>query len=180
MLKTKFISLSISLVTMAIISSFIFSFNTIAYAWENHQIQSNSMSVWHKPIVNYNGNKNITVYSSPLCGCCGDWIAHLEKNGFEVTDIKTDNIEAIKQQNNLPSQLASCHTGIIDGYVMEGHIPADDIKSFLSQTHTMKGLSVPGMVIGSPGMESGNTKQPFDVMAFNEKEIKVFNRYKDY
>jgi hypothetical protein len=170
--------------TITIISNIPFALNIPSYAHENHENHENkaiTASVWDKPIVNYAGSKKITVYNSPSCGCCKQWMAHMKKHGFEVTDIKTDNVEAIKQKNNLPSQLASCHTAIIDGYVMEGHIPADDIKRFLSQKPKMKGLAVAGMPIGSPGMESDKIKQPFDVVAFNNNsKIIVFKSHKNY
>lgn len=183
MLKTKIIQSLTGIAAVAIIGSIILPFNTPSYAnenHENHENKSTTFSVWDKSTVNYSGSKKITVYRSPSCGCCGGWITHMKKQGFEVTDIKTDNVEAIKQKNNLPPELASCHTSIINGYVMEGHIPADDIKRFLTQKPNMKGLAVAGMVIGSPGMESGKIKQPFDVVAFNNKEIKVFNSHKKY
>ena len=142
----------------------------------------NVASVWDKSTVSYQGNNNMTVYRSPSCGCCGGWIAHLKKQGFEITEIQTDDMEAIKQQYNLSPELASCHTGIIDGYILEGHIPADDIKNFLTQKPDhLKGLAVPAMPIGTPGMESGNIKQPFAVMAFNQQgETTPFNQYENY
>ncbi|NCO76335.1 MAG: DUF411 domain-containing protein [Cyanobacteria bacterium] len=183
MIKTKIIQSLTGIVTVAIIGSIAFSINTPIYAHqthENHENKSITLSVWDKEMVNYNGNKKITVYNSPSCGCCKQWMAHMKKHGFEVTDIKTNNLEAIKQKNSLPSPLASCHTAIIDGYVMEGHIPADDIKRFLTKKPNMKGLAVAQMPIGSPGMESDKIKQPFDVVAFNNEQIKVFNSYKKY
>ncbi len=98
----------------------------------------------------------------------------MQKHGFEIQeDIKTNEMEAIKQKYNLPQDLASCHTAIIDGYVMEGHIPADDIKRFLKQKPKLLGLAVPGMPLGTPGMESGNRKQPFTIVAF-DKPSKVY------
>ncbi len=161
-----------------------FSLNSSSYAHENHENHENNSitsSVWDKVNVNYTGNKNITVYRSPSCGCCGQWISHMKRHGFEVTDIKTDDMEIIKRKNNLPPELASCHTAIINGYVIEGHIPADDIKRFLNEKPNMKGLAVAGMPIGSPGMESNNNiKQPFNVVAFNNQEIKVFSSHQNY
>ncbi|AUC61065.1 CopG protein [Cyanobacterium sp. HL-69] len=172
----------ISIVT--IIAAVGFRLNSSTYAEGNQNNQENQVitaSVWETSNVNYEGINEITVYRSPSCGCCGQWISHIEKHGFEVKDIKTDDMETIKRQNNLPSELASCHTAIIDGYVMEGHIPADDIKRFLSQKSTMKGLAVPNMPIGSPGMESNNIKQPFAVLSFNNQgDIAVFNEYENY
>ena len=107
---------------------------------------------------NYSGTRDITVYRSPSCGCCGGWIEHAQKHGFKVKDIKTDDLEAVKQKYNVPPELAACHTTIVDGYVMEGHIPADDIKRFLTEKPNLAGLAVPGMPIGTPGMEAKDIK----------------------
>ncbi|KAF3890220.1 MULTISPECIES: DUF411 domain-containing protein [Nostocales] len=138
-------------------------------------------SIWENNIEPNLGTQEITVYRSPSCGCCGSWVKHMQKHGFQIKDIKTDEIEAIKQKYNLPQELASCHTAIIDGYVMEGHIPANDIKRFLQQKPTLAGLAVPGMPVGTPGMEVGNKKQPFAVVAFNNKgEVKLFQEYQSY
>ena len=145
--------------------------------------QATMVSVWDKETEpNYTGVKNITVYRSPSCGCCGVWLEHAQKHGFKVEDIKTEQMEALKQKHNVPSQLASCHTTIVDGYVMEGHIPVDDIKRFLTEKpEGFIGLAVPGMPLGSPGMEAGDTKQPFQVLAFNQQgETEVFNEYESY
>lgn len=124
----------------------------------------------------------ITVYRSPSCSCCGAWLEHVQQHGFKIReDIKTDDMAAIKQKYNLPPELESCHTAIVDGYVMEGHIPADDIKRFLKQKPQLAGLAVPGMPIGTPGMEMGEQKQPFSVVTFNKKgEVKVFKEYESY
>ena len=139
-------------------------------------------STWNQSTVSYDGNKKMTVYRSPSCGCCGGWIAHMKKQGFEITDIKTNDMKGIKEKYNLAPELTSYHTAVIDGYVLEGHIPADDIKSFLTQKPSnLKGLAVPAMPIGTPGMESGDIKQPFAVIAFNQQgETTVFNQYDNY
>lgn len=141
------------------------------------------VSVWDKETEpNYSGVMEMTVYRSPSCGCCSVWVEHAKKHGFKIEDIKTEDIEAIKQKYNVPAELASCHTTIIDGYVMEGHIPADDIKRFLAQKpNNLIGLAVPGMPIGTPGMEARDIKQPFQVLAFNDKgEVEVFKEYQSY
>ena len=139
-------------------------------------------SVWDRETEPaYSGNLDMTVYRSPSCGCCGLWVEHARKHGFNIKDIKTEEMEALKQKYNIPTELASCHTTIIDGYVMEGHIPADDIKRFLQKKPEFAGLAVPGMPIGTPGMEASNIKQPFQVLAFNHKgEIEVFKEYQSY
>ena len=139
-------------------------------------------SVWDKETEpNYSGVKEDTVYRSPNCGCCGEWVKHMQKHGFKITDIKTDDMEAIKQKYNVPQNLTSCHTSIIAGYVMEVHIPADDIKSFVASKPKQAGLAVPAMPLGTPGMEAGTKKQPFAVASFNkEGEIKIFKEYQTY
>jgi len=141
------------------------------------------VSVWDKETeADYSGTIEMTVYRSPTCGCCGVWVDHAQKHGFKIEDIKTNEMEALKQKHNIPQELASCHTAIIDGYVMEGHIPADDIKRFLAKKpDNMVGLAVPGMPIGTPGMEARDIKQPFQVLAFNDKgEVEIFNDYQSY
>ena len=145
--------------------------------------QETLTSVWDKDTKpNYTGVADMTVYRSPSCGCCGVWVDHAKQHGFKITDIKTEEMAAIKQQHNVPEELASCHTAIIDGYVMEGHIPADDIKRFLAEKpDNLVGLTVPGMPIGTPGMETRDIKQPFQVLAFNDRgEVEVFKEYQSY
>ena len=156
--------------------------NNSAVANENTS-QATLVSVWDQETEpNYSGTTEMTVYRSPSCGCCGVWVEHAKKHGFKIEDLKTEEMEAIKQQHNVPAELASCHTTIIDGYVMEGHIPADDIKRFLAEKpDDLVGLAVPGMPIGTPGMEARDMKQPFQVLAFNDKgEIEVFKEYQSY
>ena len=121
----------------------------------------------------------ITVYKSPTCGCCKKWVAHLEDNGFDVTAKNVADVNPVKAENGLPPVLASCHTALIDGYVIEGHVPADDIKRLLKEKPAIAGLSVPGMPVGSPGMEQGGRKDKYDVVAFdNKNQMTVFSSYK--
>lgn len=145
--------------------------------------QATLLSVWDKETEpNYSGKTEMTVYRSPSCGCCGVWVDHAQKHGFKIKDIKTEEMEAIKQQHNVPAEITSCHTTIINGYVMEGHIPADDIKRFLAQKpDNLVGLTVPGMPIGTPGMEARDIKQPFQILALKDKgEVEVFKEYQSY
>jgi hypothetical protein len=122
-----------------------------------------------------------TVYHSVECTCCKGWISHLRKEGFAIKDIPTDNIEAIKHNYKVPDKLASCHTGIINGYVIEGHVPGKDIKNLLQQKPNIIGLSVPQMPVGTPGMEMGNRKDPFNVVSFDNKDrVMIFNKYFSY
>lgn len=118
----------------------------------------------------------ITVWKSPSCGCCGAWVEHLKRNGFTATVVETDEIQHIKKQRGVPSELASCHTAEIGGYIVEGHVPASAILRLLSEKPAARGLSVPGMPIGSPGMEGG-TPEAYDVVLFGEGAPKRFARY---
>lgn len=121
---------------------------------------------------------NATVYRSPDCSCCHKWIDYLKSQDFQIKDIPTNDIEAIKQKYNVPDNLASCHTAIINGYVVEGHVPAQDIKRLLEEQPKVIGLTVPQMPVGTPGMEMGNQKDPFSVLSFDHQgAVKVFNQY---
>ncbi|MGH7998495.1 MAG: DUF411 domain-containing protein [Brasilonema sp.] len=123
-------------------------------------------------------DQHATVYRSPDCTCCGGWIDHLKAHGFQIKDFPTPDIDAVKQKYNVPDNLASCHTAIVNGYVIEGHVPAQDIKRLLQEKPNVLGLSVPQMPVGTPGMEMGNQKDPFTVFAFdNKSRTAVFNKY---
>lgn len=123
----------------------------------------------------------ITVYRSPTCGCCSKWITHLQQNNFKVKDIVTENVAGIKEKYGVPKNLQSCHTAIVGGYVIEGHVPASDIRSLLKIKPAVTGLSVPGMVTGTPGMEMGGSKNPFKVIAFDRQgHMQIFNSYENY
>ncbi len=109
----------------------------------------------------------VTVYKSPTCGCCNGWIDHLKAAGFAVTAHDRDDMTLIKQERGVPNELASCHTAEVEGYVVEGHVPAADIKRLLEQRPKSAGLSVPGMPVGSPGMEGPNPER-YDVLEFKK------------
>ncbi len=127
------------------------------------------------------GVRDITVYRSESCGCCGDWLEHLRQHDFNVTDNKVQDMGAIKKRFGVPVQLASCHTAIIGGYVIEGHVPANDIKRLLQDKPEVAGLSVPGMPVGTPGMEMGERKDPFSVIQFkNSGQADIYRRYESY
>lgn len=110
----------------------------------------------------------VTVYKSPTCGCCGKWVDHLKASGFSVTVHDVQSVEPFKERYGVPRNLASCHTATVAGYAIEGHVPADLIKRLLAEKPRVKGLAVPGMPVGSPGMEQGNVKEPYDVVSFDE------------
>ena len=113
----------------------------------------------------------VTVYKSPSCGCCGEWVKHMEKAGFKVKVILMEDLTKVKRDAGVPGSVESCHTAFAGGYVLEGHVPADLVKKALDEKPKITGLAVAGMVIGSPGMEQGSQKQPYDVVAFTRGAI---------
>jgi hypothetical protein len=110
----------------------------------------------------------ITVYKDPTCGCCKKWIEHLVKHGYRVDAKDTPGMAEIKRTLGVPDRITSCHTAMVNGYLIEGHVPAADIDRLLAQKPTIAGLAVPGMPMGSPGMEGG-TAQRYQVIAFDKK-----------
>ncbi|MEX2516630.1 MAG: DUF411 domain-containing protein [Gammaproteobacteria bacterium] len=143
-----------------------------------HQVFANS---WGDAHVVYTGDKAITVYRSPHCDCCHKWIKHLERHDFVVEDKTTSELGMIKSRFGVPRNMASCHTAIIDGYVIEGHVPADDIKRLLLDRPQITGLSVPQMPVGTPGMEVGDRKDDFAVIQFKTgEEPQIYRQYSDY
>lgn len=120
-----------------------------------------------------------TVYRSPTCGCCKKWIEHIKANGFAVNDIVKDDMASVKRELGVPENLESCHTAVIGGYRIEGHVPAADIRKLLEAKAPMLGLSVPGMPSGTPGMEMGGRKDPFSVVGFGPGEtVQAVHEYK--
>ncbi len=120
----------------------------------------------------------MTVYKTKTCGCCGKWVEHLRANGFTVNIKEVEGTEEIRRQFGVPDQLASCHTGVIAGYAVEGHVPAADVRRMLKEKPKGKGIAVPGMPLGSPGMEQGPRKDPFSVVLFGDKGGPVvFQKY---
>ena len=109
----------------------------------------------------------ITVYKDPSCGCCKKWIEHLVKNGYRVDAKDTPNMTEIKHTLGVPDGLTACHTAVVNGYLIEGHVPASDIDRLLEQKPRVAGLAVPGMPAGSPGMEAAGT-QRYQVLAFDK------------
>jgi hypothetical protein len=111
---------------------------------------------------------NIDVHRDPNCGCCKAWISHLQENGFTVNDHIESDMSAVKQRLGVPPRLASCHTGVIDGKFVEGHVPAADILK-LRQRPDLLGAAVPGMPTGSPGMEYGNVRDAYQVIGLDQQ-----------
>ncbi len=114
------------------------------------------------------GDFVVTVFRSPSCSCCEDWIAYLEANGYTVLVEDVEDMATLKQRHRVPTQLYSCHTAVVDGYVVEGHVPVAEIGRMLAERPEISGIGVAAMPIGSPGMEvAGVADQPYDVMTFD-------------
>jgi hypothetical protein len=107
----------------------------------------------------------VLVYKSPTCGCCNGWVEHLQAAGFTVDARDVRDLMAVKRDGGVPAAMSSCHTAIVGGYVVEGHVPAEQVKRLLAEQPAVAGIAVPGMPIGSPGMEGPNPK-PYEVYAF--------------
>lgn len=121
----------------------------------------------------------ITVHKTPWCGCCGNWVEHMRASGFEVTVREHEDLSPVRTRLDVPRALGSCHTAEVDGYAIEGHVPASDIRRLLEERPAgVRGLAVPGMPAGSPGMEMGGRKDPFDVVAFGQKGTRVFQSHR--
>lgn len=132
--------------------------------------------VW-LPKDNFAGDPEITVYKSATCGCCGKWIDIMRDSGFKVTAHDRQDMNQIKDEHGVAYELRSCHTAVVDGYVLEGHVPAGDIRRLLKERPAVNGLAVPGMPAGSPGME-GKYEDPYEVIAFTKgKKNTVFGKY---
>ena len=118
----------------------------------------------------------VTVYKSPTCGCCSKWVDHMTASGFKVTAHDTSDMQAVRTKMGIPAAMTSCHTAVVNGYLIEGHVPAADINRLLRDKPKIAGLAVPGMVTGSPGME-GSRSDPYNVMAFGDGKTSVFARH---
>lgn len=124
----------------------------------------------------------ITVYRSASCGCCKGWIDHLEDHHFIVKDVTVDDVNRFKQQFDVPTQAASCHTAVVEGLVIEGHVPAQDIKRLLANPGDTRLLTVPAMPSGTPGMDTpGAPADPFRVYSIStDNRVDVFQSYENY
>ena len=122
-------------------------------------------------------DKVLEVYKSPTCGCCGAWVEHMESNGYTVNVHEQQNLQSIKEKAGILPGTGSCHTAFIDGYAIEGHVPASDVDRLLEERPEGKGLTVPGMPAGSPGMEMGDRKDAYDVLLFDENGTEVFSHH---
>lgn len=133
------------------------------------------------PVVSHAGAAGplpeVAVYKTPTCGCCGAWVKHLEANGFRTVVTVLDDLAPIKAKHRVPARLESCHTAVVDGYVVEGHVPAADVHRLLRERPKVVGLVVPGMPAGSPGME-GPVSEPYATLSLApDGSTSVFARH---
>ncbi|MGE3841065.1 MAG: DUF411 domain-containing protein [Vicinamibacterales bacterium] len=111
----------------------------------------------------------VDVYKTPTCGCCSKWVDHLRQEGFEVRTTDMRDLTDFKVSHGVPRQVESCHTALVGGYVIEGHVPGSDVRRLLEERPSIAGLAAPGMPVGSPGMEvPGAETPPYDVIAFDK------------
>ncbi|MFW2132377.1 DUF411 domain-containing protein [Ectothiorhodospira haloalkaliphila] len=125
-------------------------------------------------------DKDIKVFKTPYCGCCNDWVTYMEEEGFtvEAVDVSQEQLNVLKVHGGLQPGMGSCHTAFIDGYLIEGHVPASHIRRLLDEQPDVAGLTVPGMPVGSPGMEMGDRFDPFDVITFDRSgQSEVFSSH---
>lgn len=120
---------------------------------------------------------HLVVFRDPGCGCCHKWVEHLEANGFTATVHDAPSMKAVKARLGVPPEIASCHTAEIGGYVIEGHVPAVAIRRLLAERPEGRGLAVPGMPVGSPGMEGGEP-ETYEVLLFGNGVSKSFGRFR--
>ena len=152
----------------------VFSFVLLSFSVSAESVWDIQTQVLEKPV-------DIVVYRSPTCSCCSKWIKHLQSHNFNVKDIIKKDMQAVKKQMQVPAKLGSCHTALVNGYWVEGHVPADDIKKMLSEQPDILGLSVPAMPSGTPGMEMGNRKDPFNVISLDKQgNAQLYKAYGEY
>ena len=123
----------------------------------------------------------MVVAKSPTCGCCTAWVEHMQAAGFEVEvqNVTQEALNDLKTRIGLAPEQTSCHTAVVGGYFVEGHVPAEDVKRMLAEAPAIRGLTVPGMPVGSPGMEMGNQRDPYDVLAIHaDGRVRVFAEHR--
>lgn len=118
------------------------------------------------------------VFKTSTCGCCGKWAEHMKAAGFDVNVTNVPETGTYRKKYGVPERLASCHTAYVGGYAVEGHVPAENVQRLLKEKPKVKGISVPGMPVGSPGMEAGTERQAYSVVSFTaDGKFAEFNKY---
>jgi hypothetical protein len=131
-----------------------------------------------KDVASTTGQPEVVVYKTASCGCCKVWVEHMGSHGFPVKTENVDNLGPIKERVGVPYGMGACHTAEVGGYFIEGHVPAADVQRLLAEKPKAKGLTVPGMPIGSPGMEQGDRVDPYEVLLVHEDgSTSVYARY---
>ncbi len=132
-----------------------------------------------EPAIDTATQPEISIYRSESCGCCKKWGEHVEEAGFPIQDQVIQDLDAFKQAKGVIPELSSCHTAVVEGYVVEGHVPATSIQQMLNERPDIRGLTAPGMPMGSPGMETTGFKaEAFDVLAIaHDGTVSVFDKY---
>lgn len=121
------------------------------------------------------GPVDLTVYKDPNCGCCRGWVTHMSRAGFRPRVVETTDLRGVRARLRVPSTLASCHTAVVAGYVVEGHVPPEDVRRLLRERPQAIGLAAPGMPVGAPGMERPDgAREPYRVMLFGPRGARVF------
>jgi hypothetical protein len=139
------------------------------------------VGIWDNPTAALAKPTEMTVYRSPTCGCCEKWMGHMKKHGFVINEIQSEEMDSVKQQFGIPKALQSCHTARVKAYIVEGHVPAGDVKKLLTTKPKAAGLAAPGMPAGSPGMEMGGNKANFPVLLFDQQgNTETFHDYSNH
>jgi|RhiMethySRZTD1v2_1073278.scaffolds.fasta_scaffold759607_2 hypothetical protein len=121
----------------------------------------------------------VEVFKSPSCGCCANWVKHMQANGFNAHTTEVNDLTQIKTSRGVPAEAQSCHTAVVNGYVIEGHVPAADVLRLLKEKPAVSGIAVGGMPVGSPGMETPYVKaEPYSVLSFDKNGVtRVFGKH---
>lgn len=120
---------------------------------------------------------NVSVYKTATCGCCAKWVDHMRAQGFDVKVQDVGDVGPVKVTHGVPEDLSSCHTALVGGYVIEGHVPADAVKRLLRERPKIAGIAVPGMPVGSPGMEQPGRRDPYAIVSFDKAgQRKIYER----
>jgi len=137
--------------------------------WLQLTIASLATSAFSRSALYAARSTRVTVYKSPTCGCCANWVDHMKHNGFTIDahDVDDTMLNQVKSTAGVPLSLRSCHVALANGYAFEGHVPADLVKKVLAEKPKLVGLAVPGMPVGSPGMEMGALRDPYEIVAFD-------------
>lgn len=137
-----------------------------------------AFALWQGAALAHSEHRLVSVWKTPSCGCCKAWIQHLQANGFKVVSADVPDTTPIRKDLKIPAALGSCHTAVVEDYVIEGHVPAKDIKRLLKERPRALGLAVPGMPVGSPGMEMGARKEPYKVLlVLEDGSTRVYQTY---